>query len=427
MSSTVGQQLRQAREARSLTIEEVAQTTRIRAHYLKAMEAGEFDTMPSTAQVRGFVRSYAGFLNLDANPLLAALSGEAPPPTAPQPTSAPKRPPEIPAADSSPEQATLIFTEVGQSLQRQRELLGLSLDDIERHIHLRQHYLKALEAGDLERLPSPVQGRGMLNNYAVFLGLDPEPLLLRFADGLQARLAASRAASPAVHSTSPRRKPLLPTPLRRLISIDILIGIAVAFFLLLFTVWGAIRIFAMTSEQEPTPTAPSIADVLLASPTATTTHTPEPPTATIPAPPQVFPTPALATDSETGNPVLLSPQEGLQVYVTVRQRAWMRATVDGEVEFEGRVLPGSAYPFVGESQIEIQTGNGAALQVFFNGIDLGVLGTFGQVVSRIYAQEGIITPTPSHTPTETTIPLVTSTPIETATPVPGGVTAPANP
>ncbi len=94
---------------------------------------------------------------------------------------------------AEPESAEAIFTEVGKLLLRQRELLGLSLEDIERHTHLRQHYLQALEAGDLEGLPSPVQARGMLNNYAAFLGMDPETLLLRFADGLQARLQAKRA------------------------------------------------------------------------------------------------------------------------------------------------------------------------------------------------------------------------------------------
>ena len=38
-------------------------------------------------------------------------------------------------------------------------------------------------------LPSPVQGRGMLKNYADFLGLESDTLLLTFADGLQTGLA----------------------------------------------------------------------------------------------------------------------------------------------------------------------------------------------------------------------------------------------
>jgi len=241
----------------------------------------------------------------------------------------------------------------------------------------------------------------MLNNYAAFLGLDPEPLLLRFAEGLQAGLTARQVVRQESRPASSRRKPLLPAPLRRLFSGDILIGGALAAFLIIFAVWVAIRIFSMSSDQEPTATAPSIADVLLASPTATSTFTPEPATPTALPAAQVFPTLALATDEITGNPVLAEPQSGIQLYVNVRERAWMKITVDGNVEFSGRVLPGSAYPFTGETQIEILTGNGAALQVLYNGIDLGAMGAYGQVINRIYTSEGILTPTPTITPTPT--------------------------
>ena len=39
----------------------------------------------------------------------------------------------------------------------------------------------------MDELPSTVQTRGMLSNYATFLDLDVDALLLRFADALQAR------------------------------------------------------------------------------------------------------------------------------------------------------------------------------------------------------------------------------------------------
>jgi hypothetical protein len=64
MNMTVGQQLRQRRERRSLTLEQVSQATHLGVHYLQAIEAGNFDAIPSTAQARGFVRAYADFLSL---------------------------------------------------------------------------------------------------------------------------------------------------------------------------------------------------------------------------------------------------------------------------------------------------------------------------------------------------------------------------
>ena len=188
MSTNIGQPLRRAREARSLSIEQAATVTHIRPHYLRAIEADEFETFPSSVHARGFLRAYADFLGIDPEPLVVELEqkeetevedkGSELAPIQDQPA------PDLPSHSKS----DAIFHEIGQKLRHQRELLGISIDDVERHTHLRLHYLKALEAGDMEGLPSPVQGRGMLNNYASFLGLNPETMLLRFADGLQAQL-----------------------------------------------------------------------------------------------------------------------------------------------------------------------------------------------------------------------------------------------
>jgi hypothetical protein len=96
----------------------------------------------------------------------------------------------------------------------------------------------------------------------------------------------------------------------------------------------------------------------------------------------------------------------------------MRVTVDGKVEFEGRVRAGSAYPFVGGTQVEVLTGNGAAIQVFFNGEDYGVMGEFGELIDQIYSPQGILAPTATVTPTPSPTLHVTVTPAETSTPAP---------
>jgi cytoskeletal protein RodZ len=417
MNKPIGQQLQQARQDRSLSLERVANDTLIRQHYLHAMEAGEFNAMPSIAQARGFLRAYATYLDLDPEPLLASLEGQ---------TSSKVAASSIQQAASAPEgtfrpksngQAEEIFTQLGQSLKKQRELLGLSLDDVERHTHLRQRYLSALETGTLENLPSPVQGRGMLNNYASFLGMDPEPLLLRFADGLQIQLAEKQAARPQERPTRPPRQTALPAPLRRLFSSDFLIGSVLIGLLLAFMAWGAVRILASQEDLPLSPTAPSIADVLLVTPSPSQTSTLAPVTPTRPA--AAFIPPADEAAESSGTPAIEIPdagQGGVQIYITVLQRAWMRVMVDGKIEFEGRVIPGSAYNYAGEERIEVLTGNGAALQIFYNQQDLGVLGFLGEVIDRVFTLDGIQTPTATITPTTTQTLRPSPTSRQTATP-----------
>ncbi len=62
--------LQEARENKGLTLEQVQEETRINASYLEALENGEYSVLPSPVHVRGFLRNYARFLDLDPNPLL---------------------------------------------------------------------------------------------------------------------------------------------------------------------------------------------------------------------------------------------------------------------------------------------------------------------------------------------------------------------
>jgi cytoskeleton protein RodZ len=430
MSSSVGEQLRLARQERDITLEQVARETHIRLHYLEAMEAGEFHRLPSRAHARGFTRAVASYLGLEAETLLAALNGEGSQPDQPAEGQVETVQVEPPLDDA----AATALADVGNGLKQQREVLGLSLDDVERHTHIRQRYLVALEAGNLEGLPSPVQGRGMLNNYAAFLGLDPEPLLLRFADGLQARLVAAQAARPKIKRPVRRPGPAF-VVFQRWVSLDFLLGGLLVLGLAAFVIWGAIRIDVMRGVSEPEATVPSIAEALMPTPepfiSPTPTLEPEPTSEATEGGP--VPTVAIAAEvTEAGEEVVETggeadqestpdaPSSGgsLQIYVTVHQRAWVRVLVDGEVAFEGRMLPGSAYTYDGSDQIEIVTGNGAALQVFYNQRDLGRLGIYGEVVNRIFTLEGELLPTPTITPTPTATSTLAVTEAVTETPTP---------
>jgi cytoskeletal protein RodZ len=73
---TVGEQLRAAREARSLTVQDVAEATNMRADHIAALEAGDYTPFPAAVYIRGSVRTYARLLKLDVTALMTALSAE---------------------------------------------------------------------------------------------------------------------------------------------------------------------------------------------------------------------------------------------------------------------------------------------------------------------------------------------------------------
>jgi cytoskeletal protein RodZ len=69
----LGSQLRLAREAKGLSLEQVFKATRIKAIYIEALESNRIDALPGIAQARGFVRSYANYLGLNGEVLASAL------------------------------------------------------------------------------------------------------------------------------------------------------------------------------------------------------------------------------------------------------------------------------------------------------------------------------------------------------------------
>lgn len=65
MSLTLGEKLKQAREARGLSISEVAEQTRISALYLASIENNDYKPLPGGIFNKGFVKSYAKFVKID--------------------------------------------------------------------------------------------------------------------------------------------------------------------------------------------------------------------------------------------------------------------------------------------------------------------------------------------------------------------------
>ncbi|MBI4510041.1 MAG: helix-turn-helix domain-containing protein [Deltaproteobacteria bacterium] len=65
-----GSRLRQEREARSLSLTELARITKIPERSLKRLEDGAFDMLPGDVFVRGFLRSYARCVGLDPEELV---------------------------------------------------------------------------------------------------------------------------------------------------------------------------------------------------------------------------------------------------------------------------------------------------------------------------------------------------------------------
>jgi len=490
MDQTVGTTLRQTREAKRLTLDQVFEATKIRLPYLQAIENDRLEQLPSRAQARGFIRLYANFLGLDAYELLDALQAvEQPIPQKPEPKPVIEKttpaepepsnkevidyfvqqskkkisgkvkegsdrlqgslqhltekipyrivkkgeeplPADQPEQDQAPAEPTAALTQrpanrqtyqamsraIGADLRKRRESLGLSLADIERQTRIREIYIYALEEGNLDDLPSTVQGRGMLGNYAAFMDLDSEAFLARFAEALQQKrletLPEEKAGIPLPTNTTKQAL----TGWRRFLSPDLIFtgGLFLVFFV--FIIWGAAQLIGINSNS-PSSTAIPISDLLLASGTPSSA---------------ALVTVEGATPQTTDNAIsAFTPVDNLQatleatttnaiqLVIVAHHRAYMKITVDNKDAFVGLVVPGTIYSYSGNSTIVLLTGDGSALEAYYNQNDLGILGNIDQVINLQFSAKGYVnlgaqntaTPAPSVIPSLTPNP--TATPTET--------------
>jgi cytoskeleton protein RodZ len=165
MTQTIGEYLKEKRLEKHIQLEQIAQTTHIRLKYLEALEKDRLNAFPSRVHGRGFLRMYADYLGVPAQPLLDAwdsgiIQQEPDHPSQPEEIKEEQvesiqqeisltigkdeyAPPGIEAEEQTPgieevpssSEASEIFKEIGQTIREQRESLGLTLNDVERFTH----------------------------------------------------------------------------------------------------------------------------------------------------------------------------------------------------------------------------------------------------------------------------------------------------
>lgn len=323
---------------------------------------------------------------------------------------------EEPTPVSQPAQpekpADVIMAEIGATLRARRELISLTVEEVERHTHLRAVFVKALEEGAFDKLPSTVQTRGMISNYASFLDLDVDEILLRYADALQARRREKYAETPRekIQTQVTTSMPVL----RTFIAGDLLFGILMVVVLAGLSIWGVWRILRAQAENAAQPTPLPIVDVLGDVPVSTASLA----LTFVAVDDPSIATSESGTDLTTPEAVASASDANVVVSVFALERVFVRISVDGAIAFGGRMAPRETKVFEAEDQVVILTGDGSALRITYNGRDLGLMGGPGEVLSRVYLISGVVTPTATIPPTPTNTPLTTPTFTPTLTPTP---------
>jgi cytoskeleton protein RodZ len=286
--------------------------------------------------------------------------------------------------------------ELGQQLREAREARGLSIEDVAQGTRIRAAYIRALEEERFADLPAPVYVRGFLRNYATFLGLDAEELI--------GALEQQSGSFQAPHRRPPQQisTPVWRGPNPRALAGALVLVLLVAFIAFIFRQYSEFTASRSTSvfAAAPSPTPVTLAATAIPFPTVTPIPTlpPSPTAATsttgaaIATKPPAAPTTAPVRPTGTAAPPPPSPTPkatptpAAPVVLSLRASSdsWLRVTVDGQIAFEGTLLPGTTKTWDGTKFITVRYGNAGGVSVTVNGQAEGVVGQPGQVVERTY-------------------------------------------
>lgn len=69
-SYTLGEKLKRIREDMRISLAEIAKSTKVKQGYLEKIEAGDFENLPPDVYVKGFLKSYAGYLGVNESEVI---------------------------------------------------------------------------------------------------------------------------------------------------------------------------------------------------------------------------------------------------------------------------------------------------------------------------------------------------------------------
>lgn len=295
---------------------------------------------------------------------------------------------------------------VGEFFKHVRETKGLTIDDVASKTRIRTDFLKALEDGNLAKLPDQVFAKGFVRTYARSLGLDEEDAMQRFVQSAGAFYdkQEERERLRLKQAEDERRR----RSNRKVMALAV--GVAVLVLILLLTreqsgilltrpapeppplsLTAPPPISPPESLLSPQPPEPSVEEPVGAGASEAEAEaesdageTPESAASALP--------PAMAAQEEPTPAPLSLPRDLLGASVgeaamvldlEALELTWVVVQIDGGSPHEALLRPGERVTWQGREQFTLTLGNAGGVRVELNGEPRGPFGPSGSVARDI--------------------------------------------
>lgn len=304
----------------------------------------------------------------------------------------------------------------GERLRREREMRGVSLDEIAQATKIGTRLLRALEEEQFDLLPGGIFNKGFVRAYAKYLGINEEQAVVDYMQAAGetepefrefAQTQADIYSRGASENSGNRGFPLLP--------VLILLMIVAAGF-------GGWKLYQQHVRDRESSSSSAAAQASSSSSTSTQTAAPagnqsdsqqtvnpsNQATGTVQtvAPtesstPAVVQSPSEQVQPQSASSTALAPGKNFQIVLHTTGPAWVSIKADGRIAVRGIVPASETKTIQANEEIIVWTGNAGVTQVSFNGTPVPITGGANEVKLLVFRQNGLQPPPPPKKPVST--------------------------
>ncbi|HMF90033.1 MAG TPA: helix-turn-helix domain-containing protein [Candidatus Angelobacter sp.] len=258
----------------------------------------------------------------------------------------------------------------GERLRREREMRGITLDEISESTKISRRHLESLEREDFDALPGGIFNKGFVRAYARYLGLDEDQAVVDYSSA-----SAEQPPPPDQFPLEVHEKPNREMNPRRS-SVPLVLAL-LALLVVLAVFWARNR---GHRSEAPANAAPPVAAADSQQAAPAPSATPEPTAIT---PDSVGPT-------HTPAAVVPVAEHTFVVVIKAKEDSWVSLTADGKKTWEGTLKADNKRLVRAAKRIIVTTGNAGGIEISHNGRALGALGSESERRTLTFNPGGLV-------------------------------------
>ena len=266
----------------------------------------------------------------------------------------------------------------GDRLRREREMRGITLDEIAESTKISRRHLESLEKDQFDQLPGGVFNKGFVRAYARFLGIDEDQAVADYSLAVNEQPEQEGKFPLEVHEEPDRELNPRRSSLPLVFALAALAGVLVGYF------------FYMRSKPKAEHSAVPAQQAVVqepVSPTPTSASTSEPKAV---APPTQGPHIQASLPSDPTEQQAKPAEKSFSVRIKAKEDSWLFVTADGKFVMQDILTADRQKVIKAGKQIVLKTGNAGGIDVLFNGHSLGALGNENEPRTLTFNATGLV-------------------------------------